>query len=146
MDVLTPEQRRRNMQAIKSKGTSMEILLGKALWKKGYRYRKNNKKLIGKPDFTLAKHKIAIFVDSEFFHGKNWKTQRERIKTNTTFWQNKIESNIRRDKIVNKTLKTQGWSVVRFWGEDVKKNIDICLHRISDLIASNNYENIHRSS
>ena len=72
MDKLNKEQRRKNMQAVKSYGSRIEVLLAKELWKRGYRYRKNNKKVYGKPDFTFKKYKIAIFVDSEFWHGKDW--------------------------------------------------------------------------
>ncbi|WP_016775769.1 very short patch repair endonuclease [Anaerophaga thermohalophila] len=130
MDVLTPEQRRKNMQAIKSKKTKIEELLAKKLWNKGYRYRRNNKSVFGKPDFTFRKYKIAIFCDSESFHGKDWEAQKHKIKTNTRFWQEKIKNNIQRDKIVNKTLKENGWKVIRFWGEDIKKNIDFCIAQI----------------
>ena len=70
MDVHSPEQRSKNMAAIKSKATKAEVMLGKAMWKEGLRYRKNDKTVFGKPDFTFKKKKIAIFVDSEFFHGK----------------------------------------------------------------------------
>jgi len=78
----TKEQRSRNMQAIKSSGTKDEVLLAKTLWKRGYRYRKNNRTVFGKPDLTFKKRKVAIFVDSEFFHGKDWETEKFRIKTN----------------------------------------------------------------
>ena len=94
MDVHTPEQRSKNMRAIKSKETKDEVRLARALWKLGYRYRKNNKKIFGKPDLTFGKIKLAIFVDSEFFHGKNWETEKFRIKTNQDFWHKKIEGNI----------------------------------------------------
>lgn len=96
MDVLTKEQRRKNMQAIKSKNTKIEELLAKALWLRGFRYRRNNKNVFGKPDFIFKKYKIAIFCDSEYFHGKDWETQKHRIKINTEFWHKKIESNIDR--------------------------------------------------
>lgn len=134
MDVLTKEQRRKNMKAIKSKGTKIEELLGKALWSKGLRYRKNNKGVFGKPDFTFKKYKIAIFCDSEYFHGKDWETQKLRIKTNTEFWHKKIEGNIERDKLVNETLLKNGWQVIRFWGEEIKKNLDLCVLKIEQAI------------
>jgi DNA (cytosine-5)-methyltransferase 1 len=134
MDVLTKEQRRRNMQAIKNKNTKIELLLGKALWAKGYRYRKNNKKIFGKPDFTLRKYKVAIFCDGDFFHGKDWETAKERIKTNREFWHKKIESNIQRDKLVTKTLEELGWTVIRFWGSDIKKHLEDCLLQIDRII------------
>ncbi|RCW38850.1 very short patch repair endonuclease [Marinilabilia salmonicolor] len=130
MDVLTPEQRRKNMQAIKNKRTKIEELLGKALWAIGYRYRRNNKTVFGKPDFTFRKYKIAVFCDSEFFHGKDWEVSKHRIKTNTEFWQEKIERNIRRDQLVNETLRKDGWIVIRFWGEEIKKNLDLCIDKI----------------
>ena len=144
MDVLTNEQRRRNMRAIKSKGTKIEEILGKALWKKGYRYRRNNGKVFGKPDFTFVKYKIAIFCDSEFFHGKDWETQKHRIKTNKEFWHKKIEGNIERDKRVNETLLKNGWKVIRFWGEDIKRNLDLCVKEVEQAIEEKRNEQIFR--
>jgi DNA mismatch endonuclease Vsr len=134
MDVLTTEQRRKNMKAIKSKGTKIEELLGKALWAKGLRYRKNNKDVFGKPDFTFKKYKIAIFCDSEYFHGKDWETQKHRIKTNTEFWHNKIERNIERDKEVNAVLLKNGWKVLRFWGEEIKNDLLYCVVKVQDAL------------
>lgn len=134
MDVLTKEQRRKNMQAIKSKGTKIEVILSKALWSKGYRYRKNNNKIFGRPDFIFTKYKVAIFCDSEYFHGKDWENAQKRIKTNQAFWHNKIEGNIRRDQEVNKQLTEDGWIVLRFWGEDIKKNIELCVLKISKVL------------
>ncbi len=142
MDVLTKEQRRKNMRAIKSKGTKIEELLGKALWAKGYRYRRNNKTVFGKPDFTFKKFKIAIFCDSEYFHGKDWEIQKYRIKTNTEFWHKKIEGNIERDKIVNDTLLKSGWQVIRFWGDEIKKNCDLCVFKIEQAIEDKKYVDI----
>lgn len=78
MDRLTKEQRRKNMQAVKSKGSKIETLLAKALWAKGYRYRKNDRTVFGNPDLTFKKHKIAIFCDSEFWHGKDWELRKKR--------------------------------------------------------------------
>ena len=127
MDVLTKEQRRRNMQAIKSKETKDEVLLAKALWKRGHRYRKNNKTIFGKPDLTFKKYKIAVFVDGEYFHGKNWEIEKHRIKTNTEFWWTKIEGNIKRDFQVNQQLNDQGWKVLRFWSKEIRKNLANCI-------------------
>lgn len=134
MDVHSQEQRKKNMQAIRSKGTKIEVLLGKALWELGYRYRKNTKTLIGKPDFTFKKYKIAIFCDSEFFHGKDWENQKQRIGTNREFWIKKIESNIKRDERVNQELSNLGWTVLRFWGKDILKNMSNCLLIIESAI------------
>ena len=136
MDVLTKEQRTKNMKAIKGKDTKIEILLRKALWKKGYRYRKNYNKLIGKPDIVLPKYKIVIFCDSEFWHGKDWEVKKHNIKTNSEFWINKIEGNIRRDQVVNQTLQDEGWTVLRFWGEEISKNLNSCINMIEKNILN----------
>lgn len=134
MDVLTKEQRRKNMQSIKSKGTKIEVILAKALWNKGFRYKKNNNKIFGKPDFVFSKHKVAIFCDSEYFHGKDWEISKERIKTNREFWHKKIEGNIQRDQEVNNRLAQEGWIVLRFWGDEIKKNTQLCVLKVSELI------------
>lgn len=130
MDPLTKEQRRKNMQAIKSKDTSIEIILRKALWKQGIRYRKNYKKLPGKPDIVITKYKIAIFCDSEFWHGLNWQEKRARITVNRQYWIDKIENNMRRDNEINKVLSDAGWTVLRFWDNEIIKNIDSCIEII----------------
>lgn len=136
MDVLTKEQRHKNMSHIKNKDTKIEIILRKALWNKGYRYRKNYKKLPGKPDIVLTKYRIAIFCDSEFFHGKDWETLKVRLRksNNSDFWVNKIQSNIERDNKVDKELRYLGWTVIRFWGNDIKKDTDGCIKTIEEII------------
>ena len=123
MDVHTKEQRRKNMQKIHSKNTAIELILRKALWHNGIRYRKNYNKLPGKPDIALTKYKIAIFCDGEFFHGKDWETLRRKLENsnNSDFWINKISKNCKRDEIINKELNLMGWTVIRFWGNDIKK-------------------------
>lgn len=136
MDVLTKEQRRKNMQAIRNKDTKAEIKLGKELWSKGYRYRKNNKTVFGKPDFTLKALKIAIFVDSEYFHGRNWEVNKHRIQTNQAFWWAKIERNIKRDRIVVGELTKDGWKVLRFWDTEVNKKLPSCIAKIERAIKS----------
>lgn len=136
MDRLTKEQRHRNMSNIKNKNTGIEVKLCKELWKKGYRYRKNYSKLPGKPDIVLARYKIVIFCDSEFFHGKDWevlKPQLERGK-NAEFWIKKISRNKERDDEINKQLQYMGWTVIRFWGKDINKNVDECIKVIEEII------------
>ena len=135
MDKLTKEQRHKNMKAVKNKDSKIEIQLRKALWRKGYRYRKNYTKLEGKPDIVLQKYKIAIFCDSEFWHGYDWETRKQDIKSNRDFWIKKIEGNIQRDITVNKILKDQGWKVVRFWGKDIQKNLCACIDKIEKEIG-----------
>lgn len=134
MDKLTPAQRRKNMQAVRSSGSRIEILLGKAMWAVGIRYRKNNRKIFGNPDFTLCKYKIAVFCDSEFWHGKDWETRKNDIHTNKDFWINKIEANIKRDRLVSETLCNEGWQVIRFWGNDIIKNPQSCAETVKNAI------------
>lgn len=134
MDVLTPEQRRKNMQAIRSKGTKAERKLAHALWSTGHRYRKNDSAVFGKPDLTFKSIKLAIFVDSEYFHGKNWKVTKYRIKSNQEFWWNKIEGNISRDLVVVNKLISEGWTVLRFWDTEIHKNLSHCIMKIEKTI------------
>ena len=140
MDILTKEQRKKNMQHIKAKDTKIEIILRKALWKKWYRYRKNYNKLLGKPDIVLPKYNIVIFCDGEFFHGKDWELLKNKLKksNNGEFWIKKISRNRERDDEINKRLSFEGWTVLRFWGEDIKKHTDECVKIIEETIFDQN--------
>jgi len=133
MDNLKPEQRRLNMQRIKSKDTRAEVILRKALWKKGFRYRKNWAVLPGKPDIAITKHKIAIFCDGEFFHGKDFDTKKK-PETNAEYWEEKIKKNIQRDQVVEADLKGMGWTVIRFWSRDIIKDPDSCVKAVEEII------------
>ena len=136
--VTTPvsEQRHKNMSAIKSKDTSIEVRLRKALWHKGYRYRKNYKGLPGTPDIVLTRYKIAIFCDSEFFHGNDWDELRLRLEngSNSSYWVKKISRNIERDSRNDRSLKAVDWTVLRFWGKDIMKHTDECIRTIEETI------------
>lgn len=136
MDVLSPAQRKKAMQHIKQKDTSIEVRLRKALWHKGYRYRKNWKALKGTPDIVITKYHIAIFCDSEFFHGKDWPELEKRILrgSNSEYWYGKITRNMARDEEVNRTLYGQGWIVLRFWGDDIKKHLDECVQVVDETV------------
>lgn len=135
-DDLTKEQRRKNMQHIKAGNTKIEVKLRKALWNKGYRYRKNYKELPGKPDIALTKYKIAIFCDGEFFHGKDWEILKPRLEksNNSEYWISKISRNRQRDDEVNKKLLYMGWTVIRFWGKDILHNTGECVKVIEETI------------
>ncbi|MGP1432918.1 MAG: very short patch repair endonuclease [Catonella sp.] len=136
MDNLTKEQRKRNMQHIKSKNTSIELKLCKALYKSGFHYYKNYGKLPGKPDIVLPKDKIAIFCDSEFFHGKDWEILKNRLESGvrSEYWIKKIDRNRKRDIEVNKQLSFMGWLVIRFWGKEINKNVDECVRAVKEAI------------
>ena len=135
MDPLNLEQRRRNMQANKASGTSTETLLAKALWSKGYRYRKNDKSVLGKPDIIFKKLKIAIFADGEFWHGKDWDVKKPKIAQNKEYWIKKIERNMERDRQTQKILEYNGWTVIRFWHRQIKKNLHECVEAIEKVIS-----------
>ncbi|EFD00132.1 DNA mismatch endonuclease Vsr [Hungatella hathewayi DSM 13479] len=124
------------MQHIRSNNTKIEEILRKALWNKGYRYRKNFKDLPGKPDIVITKYKIAIFCDGEFFHGKDWEVLKQRLENsnNSEYWINKISKNMHHDDQVNKELMFMGWTVIRFWGNDIKKNTDECIKVIDEVV------------
>ncbi|MFR2256776.1 MAG: very short patch repair endonuclease [Ruminococcus sp.] len=136
MDNHTPEQRHKNMTAVKSKGTKIEVLLQKELWHRGLRYRKNVKNIYGKPDIAFIGKKIAVFCDSEFFHGFDWEIRSKEIKSNREFWIPKIEKNIQRDKDVTDKLKKDGWIVLRFWGNEIKNDVSGCADKIESVIRS----------
>lgn len=133
MDDLTPAQRKKNMQRIRSKDTKAEILLRKALWHKGLRYRKNVKDLPGKPDIVFTKQKIAVFVDGDFWHARGHdKTPGEQIATNKNYWSAKMKRNVERDRYVNELLLEQGWLVLRFWETDIKRNLEKCVDEVME--------------
>ena len=136
MDPLTPEQRHKNMSAIRSKDTSIEVVLRKALWHHGYRYRKNYAALPGKPDIAITKYRIAIFCDSEFFHGKDWDKLKQRLEKSDKgeYWIKKITRNMERDKENEQALRYQDWTVLRFWGNEIKKHTDECVKVVDEAV------------
>ena len=130
MDNHTPAQRSKNMQAVKNKDSKIELLLRNELWKRGLRYRKNVKSIFGHPDIVFIGKKVAVFVDSEFWHGYDWENRKNDFKSHQDFWIPKIERNIQRDAEVNEKLRSDGWAVIRFWGKDIKKNAQNCAEAI----------------
>lgn len=130
------ERSHKNMSRIKGKDTSIEIALRKALWAKGYRFRKNYKELPGSPDIVLTKYKIAVFCDSEFFHGKDWDVLKVKLEKgkNSGYWIKKIQRNMERDLEKDKLLLFEGWTVIRFWGKEILKDTDGCVKVIEETI------------
>lgn len=130
MDNHSKEQRQKNMSAVKNKDSKIEIALRKELWARGLRYRKNVNNIFGKPDIAFIGKKIAVFCDSEFWHGFDWEHHKNDIKTRREFWIPKIEKNMQRDLEVNKKLQEEGWIVLRFWGTEIEKNVAGCADAI----------------
>lgn len=123
------------MSRIRSNNTSLEKKLCLLLWQKGYRYRKNVKTILGKPDVVFRSKKLLIFCDSGFWHGKNLKQKAKRIKHNNRYWVDKLKKNIIRDKYVTKKLRSSGWKVMRFWDEDIEKRPERILGKIQDYLG-----------
>lgn len=135
MDVLTRKQRHHNMSRIHAVDTKAEVVLRKALWKKGLRYRKNYAALPGKPDIVLTRQKIAIFVDGDFWHARGHQDNPgEQVATNKAFWQKKLARNVERDREVNDELTKAGWLVLRFWEKDILTNLEKCIAEIEKYI------------
>ena len=134
MDNHTAEQRRKNMQAVKNKDSQIELMLRKELWHRGLRYRKNVKSVFGHPDIAFIGKKVAVFCDSEFWHGYDWEHKKDEIKSRRDFWIPKIERNIERDIEVNEKLKNDGWIVLRFWGLEIKKHTAECADKIVEAV------------
>ena len=122
------------MRAIRSKDTTIELAPRKALWQRGIRYRKNYKGLIGKPDIVITKYRIAVFCDSDFWHGYDWENKKSRIKSNQNYWIPKIERNMKRDREVTAALVEQGWIVLRFWEHTIRKELEECVDDIQEAV------------
>ena len=129
----TKEQISYNMQQVKNKDSKIEVLLRKELWSRGLRYRKNVNRIYGKPDIVFIGKKVAVFCDSEFWHGYNWEERKKDFKSHQEFWIPKIERNMERDAEVTAKLESEGWTVLRFWGNEIKKNVSACADLIQNV-------------
>ena len=132
----TKEQISYNMQQVKNKDSKIEVLLRKELWSRGLRYRKNVNRIYGKPDIVFIGKKVAVFCDSEFWHGYNWEERKKDFKSHQEFWIPKIERNMERDAEVTTKLESEGWTVIRFWGNEIKKNTAQCADIIEKAVHS----------
>lgn len=145
MDVLTKEQRSKNMSHIRSHDTKPEIILRKALWKLGIRYRKNYKDLPGSPDIAITRCHVAIFVDGDFWHAKGHQNNPgEQVATRKDFWTSKLRRNVERDKEINEILTQKGWLVLRFWDSDIKKHLNGCIETILSYVPIKNKYNVKK--
>lgn len=132
MDNLTKEQRKKNMRNIKSINTIPERAIMRILKQRKIYFAKHVNTLPGKPDIVFRRKGVAVFIDSDFWHGH--KKRFVMPKSNRKYWRTKIERNKERDKIVNRQLKKVGWNVIRLWEYDVKRNIDKCINKILESI------------
>jgi len=130
-----PKVTHKIMSSIPSNNTEPELMLRKALWKENLRYRVNYKKLPGKPDIVFTKYRVVVFCDGDYWHGHNWAIRglgslEEELAGYSEFWRTKILRNIAHDSEVNDSLKNQGWTVIRLWESDIRKDINGCVDRI----------------
>lgn len=139
----TREQISYNMRRIKSRDSDIEIRLRKELWRRGLHYRKNVNSVFGRPDIAFIGKKIAVFCDSEFWHGFDWEHRKQDFHSHREFWLPKIERNIKRDKEVNKRLKADGWTVIRFWGKEIKKDPARCADIVERTIRKHETITLH---
>ena len=133
----TPEQISYSMKRVKNKGSEIEKMLCKELWNRGIRYRKNTNTVFGHPDIVFKGKKVAVFCDSEFWHGHDWENRKNDFKSHQEFWIPKIERNMQRDIEVTEELKQQGWTVIRFCGKDIKSNVKKCADTIEKAVGKN---------
>ena len=132
MDTVSPETRSRIMAQIKGRGSELETKFFRALWKHGVRYRKH-RSLFGRPDLTISKAQLVVFVDSCFWHGCRYHCRRP--KSNRAFWDNKIAKNRKRDTAVNRYYRRRGWRVLRFWEHQLERDFDACVEEVQTLLG-----------
>jgi len=126
-DIVDKKTRSKIMSSIRSKNTKVELMLRRALWKEGLRYRIHYK-IRGSPDIVFLSKKVAVFIDGDFWHGYDWKKLKPKLKNK--FWVNKITRNMERDKEVNAELEKEGWKVIRIWEHELRDNMEKCVKRI----------------
>ena len=129
------------MSSIPSKNTEPELMLRKALWKKNLRYRVNYKMLFGKPDIVFTKYRVVVFCDGDFWHGHNWAIRglnslEEELAGYSDFLCSKIQHNIERDAQVTQALESQGWTVIRIWESDIRRDINECVRIVKEAIIT----------
>jgi len=130
----TTKERSRLMSQIKEKNTKPEILFRKALWRTGIRFRVNQKSLPGKPDVSNKSLRFTVFIDGEFWHGRNWQKKKKKLKSNRNFWIPKIERNIQRDRQNDSKLLEMGFVVFRFWETQVTQELNRCVKQVVDFV------------
>ncbi|HNP18216.1 MAG TPA: very short patch repair endonuclease [Fulvivirga sp.] len=130
----TTKKRSSIMSKIRGRNTKPELRFRKGLSELGIRYRINFKGLPGKPDISNMSKKFVVFIDGEFWHGRDWETKKAKIKSNRDFWIPKIERNMQRDREVNSQLNEMGIKVFRFWSLEIKNDLNTCLNKVQNYL------------
>jgi DNA mismatch endonuclease, patch repair protein len=128
--------RSKTMRAIKGKNTAIELMVRKALYSRGFRYRIHYKRAAGSPDVAFPGKRVAVFLDSDFWHGKDWQTKKTRIRSNREYWVRKIERNMTRGREVDDALRADGWRVLRFWESDIGEDLDLVMKHIVAVLGN----------
>ena len=136
---MTKEQRRKNMQAIRSQ-SKLENRVSRELWKRGFRFRKNDKSLFGKPDISIKKYKIVIFIDSCFWHG--CEIHGNRPKSNQEYWDKKLARNKERDAEVREYYLNNNWHFKRMWEHELKEDFDKAIDSLARFIQQSKEETL----
>lgn len=126
-DNLTSTQRSYCMSRIKGKDTGLEVRIRSTLHRKGLRFRKHVKELPGKPDIVFTKARVVVFIDGDFWHGYRFPSWESKV---SEFWKKKISKNRERDARNHRKLREQGWTVIRLWQHDIKRDFEACIDRI----------------
>ena len=132
MDKVSEEKRSEIMRAVKNRDSKIEFEFRKALWKLGFRYRKNASNYFGKPDIVLKKYKTVIFIDSCFWHG--CEEHLRMPSSRRDYWARKIERNKKRDSEVNNYYRNSDWTVLRLWEHDVVNDLDSAIKKTAYLL------------
>ena len=137
MDVLTPEQRKKNMQNIRGKDTKIEVKVRSELFKRGFRFRKNDNRYPGTPDIVLPKYKTVIFVNGCYWHRHPGCKYATTPKTNAEFWNKKFQTNIKNDAKNKSALEEAGWNVITLWECELKRDLAGVLNHVEEMIRNN---------
>lgn len=137
MDVLTPEQRKKNMQNIRGKDTKIEVKVRSELFKRGFRFRKNDSRYPGKPDIVLPKYKTVIFVNGCYWHRHPGCKYATIPKTNIEFWNKKFQANIKNDAKNKAALEAAGWNVITLWECELQKDLAGAINRVEEMLKNN---------
>jgi DNA mismatch endonuclease (patch repair protein) len=133
-DNLTPEQRTRTMSRIKRRDTRPELLLRRALWARGARgYRIDDRRLPGRPDLAWTSRRVAVFVDGKFWHGH---PSAYKPGKHGTYWDEKINRNVERDRAADQALASMGWTVLRFWDFEIRRELEAATARVMDALEA----------
>jgi len=131
-DNLTPDQRKRCMSSVRTKDTDIEVRVRSALHRHGLRFRKHVQDLPGRPDIVFPRARVAVFVDGDFWHGRDFDNWRDSV---SSFWQKKIDINRARDERNCLELESRGWRVLRLWQHDIENDLDACVEHVRVLVA-----------